>query len=182
MARRAARLASYSMPRFLVLVLASLPALAAAQNASPVSDAFRADAKEAGANLIAAAQEMPAEKYGYKPTPAQMSFGKVITHLAVANAFMCGAIGGVPRPERSKLTETDSKEQLIGLLRDAFAFCDRALGSLDDSKLGERLKFGDTTLTRATIMTLATGDWADHYSQVANYLRLNGLVPPTARR
>ena len=35
---------------------------------------------------------------------------------------------------------------------------------------------------RATIMTITTGDWADHYSQLANYLRLNGLVPPTAQK
>ena len=64
-----------------------------------------------------------------------------------------------------------------------FAFCDQALGSLDDSKLGEQLPFfGGKTKTRASIMTLTVGDWADHYSQFANYMRLNGLTPPTAQK
>jgi Tfp pilus assembly protein PilZ len=49
--------------------------------------------------------------------------------------------------------------------------------------MGEQLPFfGGRKMTRAAIMTLTTGDWADHYSQYANYLRLNGMLPPTANR
>jgi len=52
-----------------------------------------------------------------------------------------------------------------------------------DATMGEQLPFfGGRKMTRAAIMTLTTGDWADHYSQYANYLRLNGMLPPTANR
>lgn len=164
------------------LAFVCLPALAAAQG-SPVADAFRDNAKHVGDHLMAAAAEMPADKYSYKPTPAQMSFGEIVTHLAEGNDYLCGAIGGTKAPARAKVAATDSKDQLVALLKETFAFCDQALASVDDSKLGEQLPFfGGKTRSRAAIMTITTGDWADHYSQSAIYLRLNGLLPPTAKK
>src|SRR6478609_6851739 len=69
--------------RIAVPFLAALvPVIAAAQSASPVADAFRNEVKSRGKNLMAAAEVMPADKYGFKPTPAQMSFGDVVLHLA----------------------------------------------------------------------------------------------------
>jgi uncharacterized damage-inducible protein DinB len=158
------------------------PALARSQ-ANPVSDAFRDNAKSAGTNLIAAAEEFPADKYGYKPTAAQMSVGDIVIHLIQGNDYLCGSIGGMKAPERSKVAATDSKETLVARLRETFAFCDQALASLSDANLGEQLPFfGGRKMTRAAVMTVTTGDWADHYSQYANYLRLNGMVPPTAKK
>lgn len=150
---------------------------------NPVATAFRDHAQQMAKNLIAAAESVPARKYGYKPTRAQMSFGQIVVHLAQGNDFLCGTIGGQKAPERTKIAPTDSKDSLVARLKETFAFCDQVLASLDDSKLGEQLPaFGGRTMTRAALMTLTTGDWADHYSQVANYMRLNGLLPPTARK
>lgn len=163
--------------------LALLPRFAAAQQASPVSDAFRDYAKSSAKNLIAAAEAFPADKYSFKPTPAQMSVGDIVVHLAQGNDYLCGTIGGMKAPDRPKIAATDSKEALMARLRETFAFCDQALASLNDTGLGEELPFfGGRKMTRAAVMTLTTGDWADHYSQYANYLRLNGLLPPTAKR
>lgn len=165
-----------------VLTLSVLPGLAAAQS-NPVADAFKRNAASEGKNLVAAFEEMPADKYGFKPTPAQMSFGQIAVHLSEGNDYFCGAIGGTKAPTRSKLSATDSKDVLVARLKDTFQFCDSALAKLDDSKLGESLPFfGGRTQTRAAIMTITTGDWADHYSQVSNYLRMNGQLPPTAKR
>jgi uncharacterized damage-inducible protein DinB len=165
-----------------VLTLVCLPAFAAAQSA-PVADAFRDNAKHAGEHLMAAAEEFPADKYSYKPTPAQMTVGQIVAHLSEGNDYLCGAIGGMKAPERSKVEATASKDELIARLKETFAFCDQALASLDDSKLGEQLPFfGGHTRSRAGIMTATVGDWADHYSQFAIYLRLNGMLPPTAQK
>ena len=161
------------------LLLASQ--VAAAQTA-PVASAFRDNAKDMAKNLVAAAEDMPADKYSFKPTPAQMSFSDVVVHLARGNDYLCGTIAGAPAPTRAKVEATDSKDALVARLRETFQFCDQALASVDDSKLGEQLPFfGGRTRSRASVMTLTTGDWADHYSQVAIYLRLNGLLPPTAK-
>jgi uncharacterized damage-inducible protein DinB len=158
-----------------------LPCVAGAQ--SPVADAFRQNAQQVGKNLIASAEEMPADKYSYRPTLPQMSFAQVVVHLAQGNDYLCGAIAGSKAPTRSKIDTTASKDALVARLKETFQFCDQALASVDDSKLGEQIPFfGGKPWTRAAIMTLTTADWADHYSQAANYLRLNNLLPPTAKK
>ena len=163
------------------LAAALAPGLAMAQS-NPVSDAFRENASSVGKNLIAAAEAMPADKYSFKPTPAQMSFGQIVVHLSQGNDYLCGAIGGEKAPTRSKVAATDSKDSLVARLKETFAFCDQALAKVDDSKLGEQLPFfGGHTRSRAGVMTLTTGDWADHYSAAATYLRLNNLLPPSAK-
>ena len=167
---------------FAVLAMSVLPSFASAQ-ANPVAEAFRQNYQQISKNIISAAEEQPAEKYMFAPTPPQMSFAHVMTHLADGNDYLCGAIGGIKAPSRSKVDTTAGKEALVARLRETFAFCNQALASLDDSKLGEKIPFfGGRPMTRASIMTITTGDWADHYSQLANYLRLNGLVPPTAQK
>jgi hypothetical protein len=86
-------------------------------------------------------------------------------------------------PERTKVAAADGKAALVARLRDTFAFCDQALAGVSDANLGEALPFfGGRKMSRAAIMTLTTGDWADHYSQSAIYMRLNGLLPPTAKK
>ncbi len=164
------------------ILAAAFPVLAAAQ-ANPVADAFRENAASEGKHLMAAADLMPADKYSYKPTPAQMSFGDIVVHLSTGNDYLCGAIGGMKAPAREKIAATAGKDALVARLKETFAFCDKALASLNDSKLTEKLPmFGNNMMTRAAIETETTGDWADHYSQVAIYLRLNGLLPPTAKK
>ena len=170
--------------RFLAMTIAlsTLPCLAAAQDA-PVSQAFRDRATTASKDLMAAADEMPADKYSYKPTPAQMSFGDIVAHLVEGNDYLCGVISGAKAPARAKVTGASSKDALVGELKDSFAFCNEALAKVDDSKLGEQLPFfGGKTRSRANVMLVTIGDWADHYSQSAIYLRLNGLLPPTAKK
>ncbi len=167
----------------LASALLLLPRVSSAQQGNPVADAFRDYAKQSAKNLIAAAEEFPADKYSYKPTPAQMSVADILLHLAQGNDYLCGTIGGMKAPTRNKVAATDTKETLMARLRETFAFCDQALASVSDSNLGESLPFfGGRSMSRAAVMTLTTGDWADHYSQYANYLRLNGMLPPTAKK
>ena len=162
--------------------IALMPGLAFSQG-NPVSDAFRDNAKSAAKNLIAAAEEFPADKYAYKPTAEQMSVGDIVVHLIQGNDYLCGTISGAKAPARAKLAGTDKKETLMAMLRESFAFCDQSLSSLSDANLGEQLPFfGGSKMSRAAVMTLTTADWADHYSQYANYLRLNGMLPPTAKK
>lgn len=150
---------------------------------NPVSNALRMELQRAQRNLVAAAEEMPAAKYGFKPTEAQMSFGHLVLHVAGSNEFMCGTIAGARVPERTKLQGTESKDVLVARIKESFAFCTTALAQMDDSKLGDMVPFfGGRQVSRAGAVLGLTGDWYDHYSASATYLRLNGLLPPTARR
>lgn len=165
------------------LATISLTVSAAAQGpAAPAADALRSIAKRAGTNLVAAAEEMPAAKYTFKPTPAQMSFADVIAHLSNGNDYLCSKVGGAAAPKRSEIAKGATKDQLVARLRETFQFCESTLAKVGDAQLGEKVPFfGDREVTRAEAMFATAEDWADHYSQLAIYLRLNGLLPPTAK-
>jgi len=158
-------------------------AAAAAPSASPVADALRAMEQRYARILVAAAEAMPPDKYNYRPTPAQMSFAQIQAHLSSeGNDGLCAKVGGVPLPQRTPVDTTAGKDQLIARLKETFQFCETAFAKLDDSKLGEPLQlFGPNPFSRAAAILITVGDWADHYSQEANYLRLNNVLPPTAQ-
>ena len=158
------------------------PTVAAQNSATPVSNAVRSAADRAAANFIAAAQEMPGDKYGFKPTPAQMSFGDVIGHMSAGNDALCSSIGGVAPPKRAAIAAGAQKEKLVARLRETFQFCESALAKVNDSRLGEKIAYFGDAASRGQVMVSAAEEWAGHYSQLAVYLRLNGLVPPTAKR
>ena len=170
----------------LVIVLGCAPLLMSqgkSASSNPVSDAVRTAYTHQSENLEASAAEMPAEKYSYKPTPAQMSFGRLTMHIAESNFFMCSRIGGGAAPESPDLKETDSKDKLTKALNASFDYCRQVLTKTDDSDLSAKIKlWGGREVTRAAAMIALTNDWADHYATAANYLRLNGLLPPTAQK
>src|SRR4029079_15690451 len=92
------------------------PGVVLAQN--PVADASRDNAAYEAKNLIAAAEEFPAAKFGYKPTPAQMSFADIMVHLAQGNDYLCGEIAGVAAPTRTEVKATATKAALVARLKE----------------------------------------------------------------
>src|SRR5712692_9549865 len=169
-----------NVPLALAFMLAAQRAPAQA-TADPVANAIRASAARLSRNLVAAADDMSANKYEFKTTPAQMTVAEVVLHLAGDNEFSCSSIGGTKPPEEPKLTPGDSVPKLIARLKRSFAFCNTVLEKVGDTKLGEMVPGFDTgQVTRASMLFEIQEDWSDHYSQLANYLRLNGILPPTA--
>jgi uncharacterized damage-inducible protein DinB len=162
------------------LVVVLVPAFAGAQ--APVATALHQTASRMEKNLVAAAEAMPEDKYSFKPTPAQMTFGAIMAHLAGGNDALCSAIAGAKAPAREKVPATASKAALIARLKETFTYCHTVLGPLDDSKLGDELTVFGEKMTRGALVLETVGDWSDHYSQVAIYMRLNGLLPPTAKK
>lgn len=179
--------------RLCVLPLAAallLPAAAGAQtftpSTNPVTDAARAQLGRHAKNLIGAAELVPADKYGYQPTPAQMTFGQLIAHVVQTNLALCHGASGAPAPmapqELKAISAADGKDALVGSLKKSFDYCEQALAKLQDAALGEEaVIFGQPTkMPRAGALITIVVDWADHYSTAASYLRLNGLLPPSA--
>jgi uncharacterized damage-inducible protein DinB len=167
----------------LMTVAQQTPAPPTALVANPVSTAVRSSLERQSKNLIAATEEMPADKYGYQPTPAQITFGHLVVHMTNSNFHLCSMISGVEIPKMDELKEADGKDKLTAALKSSFDFCTESLAKVDDAKLGEVVfTRGTFTLTRAGAMMALTNDFADHYSGAAMYLRLNGLLPPTAQQ
>jgi hypothetical protein len=168
----------------ILLALCALPGPGVARAQNPVTDGFRAIEQRQAKNILDAAEEMPADRYGFKPTPAQMSFGDIIAHLITeGNDYLCSAASGQKASEPGKFAGTDPKEALVAGLKDSFHFCETAGAQMQDARLADSTEFfGGHKVTHAIALLITVADWADHYSQMAIYLRLNGLLPPTAKK
>ena len=180
-----------------ILVIASplteLPAqqTPATPPANPVTAAFAGRIRTLHRNLAQAFDSIPAAKFSYKPTAPQQTIGYVAQHLVNDNYLFCNRFGEMKGTRAAADTTTaDSikatwpKETLIAKLKESFAFCDAALNQLDDSKLAEQVTMtfnnNSRTVTRASMVLGHALDLGDHYSQIANYMRLNSMIPPTA--
>src|SRR5215831_8033112 len=149
----------------------------------PVANSLRMLLQRYQTNIVGAVEAMPADKFSYKPTPDQMTFVHLVVHIANSNNGLCSKVADVPAPKVDEPKETDSKDQLVAAVKASFSFCSDALGKMDDSKLGDDVElFGGHHFPRAMgALGLASG-WADHYAAAAMYLRLNGILPPTAQQ
>jgi uncharacterized damage-inducible protein DinB len=149
--------------------------------ANPVSTFVKAGVGRYEKNMVGAAEAMPADKYGYKPTPEMNSYGHLIMHIAQSNHTFCSKISGQAAPD-VKMAESDAKDKLVAALKESFAYCTTALANVDDSKLGEQFAmFGGRPISRGGALVALAGSWTDHYATQAIYLRLNGILPPTAQ-
>ncbi len=159
-----------------------------APNATTMS--FKYFAEQYGGWLLTAFDSIPAAKYAYRPTPAQQSVGYIAQHLEGANYGLCNRFGAMKHPTSAKdsLADTDKatwpKDTLVARFRASLAFCDAALAQLSDSNLDDHVPYGPpgsgaTALPARSLIGFVT-DLAEHYSQVASYMRLMGLIPPSA--
>jgi hypothetical protein len=168
---------------FVVSALIVSPAIYAQTVANPVVSSAKEIYDRQSKYIIAAAEEMPAEKYSFKPTAGQWTYAKAIAHLVDANTYVCGVLTDNPPTGRPAPTsDADSKDVLVGKLKTSFLVCDKAFSTLTDAKLSDTITFfGGKPAPKARALIEVVADLEDHYSQLASYLRLNDLVPPSAQ-
>jgi uncharacterized damage-inducible protein DinB len=166
-----------------LIMLVLLSAAAFCQEAkNPVSNVLREMLPGRQKNTVAAFEQMPADKFNYKPTPEQMTFGHLAAHIADGNYFFCSNAGDVARPKMDELQGTEGKDKLVAAVKASFDFCSTALAKADDSKLNDNITWFDgKPRARAWAFMGLASSWADHYGMAAIYLRLNGLLPPSAQ-
>jgi len=129
-----------------------------------------------GHRLVTAFDSIPADKYDYRPTPSQQTIGYIAQHLEDANYGLCERLGDLKRQRTANDALADTvkarwpKDTLISRLKASLRFCDDAMERLD------RLQ---TAALASTLLAIET-DLAEHYAQLAVYMRLLGMVPPSA--
>jgi hypothetical protein len=164
----------------------SAAAMAAPQAAAPVKDPVTASLRvllpRSRNNTLGAIGAMPADKFSYKPTPDQMSFAHLVVHIIGFNNALCAKAADIAEPKVEEVKENDAKDKLLAAATASYDFCGEALGKMDDSKLGDSIElFGGRQAPRAMADLILASGWADHYAAAAMYLRLNGILPPSAQ-
>jgi hypothetical protein len=179
------------------IVALALPAGLLAQpaapgpTANPITTVFRTRTMGLQRNLAQAFDSIPAGKFTYRPTPAQLTIGYIAQHLASDNYFFCNNFGAmkatIPAADSATADSVKAmwpKDSLVAKVKASFAFCEAAFAQLDDKNLAESITmtFGGNSrvVPRANMVLGHALDMADHYSQLANYMRLNNILPPTA--
>jgi uncharacterized damage-inducible protein DinB len=129
--------------------------------------------------VVRAAEKMPEEFYGYRPTPDVRTFGQLVGHLADSNVMLCSmALGEKKEPWTVEKTKT-SKADLVAALKESIAVCDRVF-ALGDADLAKGIALFGSDTTRFALVGLISGHEFEHYGNMVTYMRIKGLVPPSS--
>ena len=130
--------------------------------------------------LVGLATAMPEDKYGFKPTPVQRSFGEHVLHIAQINVMLTKALGG-KTPEPAINMKATTKADMIKAMSDSFDYGAKVIAEFNNTSIQETIQapfMGPST--RARIMFFLNGHTQDTYGQMVVYARLNGVTPPAS--
>ena len=131
-------------------------------------------------NILAAAEKMPEDQYGFKPAPESQSFKDLIAHTADSAMGTCSGYNG-ERKQGGAASKT-AKADLVAALGAGMAECDKAYASLTDAKATEMIPGRGGNRTRLGSLYGNTIHMEHEYAQMAVHLRLKSIVPPSSER
>lgn len=174
----------------LVAVLLSSSALLAQNEPQPknISESVNFIWKDVEKDFIALAEAMPEDKWSYKPTQGNFNnvrtFGEQIKHVACGNEAWARQINGEKTPERCDIggpNPAKTRAEILAYLRDSFALMDKAIAATNADNLLQPNHGKYWGPNRLSALTAAVWHVSDHYGQLVEYLRMNGIVPPASR-
>ena len=177
------------------LAMAQAPAAQKAAPPKPTMDRILNNSlRGPESEFVDAADAMPEEKYGFAPTEGEFkgvrTFGQQVKHVAATNYMIAAAILGeeklpvdIGQGENGPDSIT-TKADIMKFLKDSFAYMHKAMSSVtSEEKFNGSIKspFGPGQTTRGGMAMLEVGHCFDHYGQMVEYLRMNGIIPPASR-
>jgi uncharacterized damage-inducible protein DinB len=169
-----------------VAVAASAQESASAQAAPPPANPISVSQSKMYTMLsgvvISAAEKMPEENYSFKPTPDVRSFGQLVGHLADSQYYFCSLATGETKSGGAVEKNKTSKADLVAALKEAVAYCKTTYAGMTDTKGGETVKLMNTDFARLAVLAGNTAHDYEHYGNMATYMRLKGIVPPTSEK
>lgn len=154
-----------------------------AQSPSAVIVAHQQKLAEAKLYTLEVAEKMPAEHYGFRPNPEEMTFGEQLIHLADNLVWLSSSyLGERPTPHRPKLEAKDmDKEEVMRLLSASYDFALQELKQLDEGSLSREFPWRSGFMNKLQFLNLIQDHQTHHRAQVIVYLRLNQVTPPPYR-
>ena len=182
----------------LLLVLLAASSWCAAQASKPSADitmgkVLSNSVTQMGRTLVPLVMAMPEDKYGFAPTSGEFkgvrTFAEQVKHIAATNYIYASAILGEKPPadvgeEENGPASLKSKAEIQKYLGDSLTYVKKAVETINEKNVVSPIKnpFGEGSATRLSMTTLIIGHCFDHYGQLVEYLRMNGIVPPASQR
>lgn len=175
-----------------LITLFCCASLFAAEAPSPaVAKLFDRDLTTIEREIVPLAEEMPADKYSFAPSGGEFkgvrTFGEQMKHVAAVIYLVSASVLGEKNPDKSGgengPVSMKKKGEIVGYLKDAFAYAHKAMNSLTAQNLTDMVPsaFGSDKVARVSMATVAVWHSFDHYGQAVVYARMNGIVPPASR-
>jgi uncharacterized damage-inducible protein DinB len=149
-----------------------------------ITDSLKAGHEIARGYVTAAADQMAEADFAFKPARVAAevrTFGQIVGHIADANFMFCSMVSGEanPNPGAEKMA---AKADITKALGDAFAFCDRAIASVNDQSGADpvRIDFLNRDFTKLGVIAMNTAHNMEHYGNLVTYMRAKGMVPPSS--
>ena len=170
------------MKRLVVIIAASLTVGALGVSAQNLP--YPTEAKAAYGRvknfLLAAANKMPDENYGFKASPDVRPFGQLIAHIADSQWTICSIVKGQQKP--GDAASKSSKADLVAALKASFDYCDSAYDSLNDATIAQKVMLFQREFSKLSALSLNTSHDNEMYGTISVYMRLKGLVPPSSEK
>jgi uncharacterized damage-inducible protein DinB len=160
------------------------------------AEAFDSQLSVIEGEMMSAVKAMPGDKFGFAPSaaifmPGQKTefatvrtFAQQATHVAEANYFFYGIVSGLkPDVDPQAILKLTKKDDVVAALAGSFAFAHKAIATLTPANSFEVIKSPEPGFqTRATLAAFGIAHGFDHYGQMVEYLRMNGIVPPASAK
>ncbi len=157
-----------------------------------ISEVLDSSLKNLENDFIPAAEAMPEEKYSFAPTNGEFkgvrTFAEQIKHVAASNYLIGAHVLGEKPPvnaaDENGPANVKSKAEILQFLKDSFAYAHKAIASITDANALEPIPSSDgkSKTTRLSVAMIFAWHGFDHYGQMVEYLRMNGIVPPASRQ
>jgi len=133
-------------------------------------------------NVIKAAEKMPDADYQFRPTADIRTYARIVNHITEAQLRTCSALIGATFDKNAVPSDTADKATIVAALKASFDLCDKAYGSLTDASMAEAVSAGPVKRSRIGMAWGNVSHDNEQYAELSTYLRLKGIVPPTAEK
>lgn len=160
----------------------AMPAAPPPASTGPASEVLRSYSS-IKPNVIKAAEKMPDADFQFKPTPEIRTFARIVNHITEAQLRTCSALNGTKFDATKVPSDTADKATILAGLKASFDECDKAYSALTETNVTEMIPSGPNG--KRSRVGFAWGNVShdnEQYAELSTYLRLKGLVPPTAEK
>jgi uncharacterized damage-inducible protein DinB len=169
-------------PRLIALLMTSMLMAGTELSAqSAIAEELRQEWADSRRQLVAIAEAMPADKYGYKPTPEVRSFGEILTHVAGEGRMEMEIVGGAQAGSSERYESLRDRAEIVRALSEFFDHGTTVLANMTDQQALGMVTLRRNQSPRWLVVMGVIGHNKEHYGNLVTYLRLNNIVPPSSQ-
>ncbi len=179
--------AAFALPSCCVAQMGSMQGMSMSHSMKAVPPAQVFDKMLSGeeGEIVSLAEAMPADKFNFAPAASMGKFDGVrtfsdqIKHLTTTNYNFFKGFGVAGGKSRADIDKLASRDEILAALKDSYAYAHKAIATITPENAFLDMDGKGTTRVGMAAYSLEHGN--DHYGQMVEYLRMNGLVPPASR-